>query len=265
MPENRRDNWILKLPGEVERFEANFTGNAYSSHRHEEYTVALTTRGVQRFNYRGQLRYSLPGQAVILHPDELHDGSAGTDDPFGYRAITINPNKIQEVLEGGPLPFIEGGVVTTGKILEVTKRLLEDYSCELSFLEYEGLVFELVDSLNETSINVKRTHKPNYNVIKVVREFIEEHFLEEFSLDELSKISGYTKWQLSRDFKSLFGISPYQYVLFLRLTLAKKQLTEGQDLLSVTYSNGFSDQSHFTRKFKQRFGVTPKKWINLLK
>ncbi|QIG53125.1 hypothetical protein G6N82_02215 [Altererythrobacter sp. BO-6] len=58
----------------VERVTNRLVGAAFSPHRHDTYTVAVTMAGVQTFNYRGEMRYSLPGQVLILHPDELHDG-----------------------------------------------------------------------------------------------------------------------------------------------------------------------------------------------
>ena len=58
----------------VELIEAQLRGGSFSPHRHDTYTIAVTTTGVQSFNYRGDRWRSLPGQAVILHPDEVHDG-----------------------------------------------------------------------------------------------------------------------------------------------------------------------------------------------
>jgi len=39
---------------------------------------------------------SLPGQVVVLHPDETHDGRAGTRDGFGYRIVYVAPARIEE-------------------------------------------------------------------------------------------------------------------------------------------------------------------------
>ena len=74
----KNKSWVSRADGETERIEACFSGLAYAPHSHDTYTLALTTQGVQSFNYRGELRHSLPGEVVILHPDETHDGQAGT-------------------------------------------------------------------------------------------------------------------------------------------------------------------------------------------
>lgn len=80
-------DWIRigrSRPG-LERVEARFAGHAFAPHRHDTYAIGLTLSGVQTFRYRGERRHCLPGQCHILHPDETHDGGAGTDEGFGYR------------------------------------------------------------------------------------------------------------------------------------------------------------------------------------
>lgn len=92
-------------PG-IERAEAFFSGRGFEPHRHDTYAIGLTLAGVQTFRYRGQLRVCLPGQMQILHPDETHDGAAGTDAGFGYRIVYIEPELVRRALNDGPLPFV---------------------------------------------------------------------------------------------------------------------------------------------------------------
>src|SRR5260370_6544211 len=68
--------------GGIERPEARFLGRAFAPHRHDTYAIGITLWGVQTFSYRGMLRRCLPGQCHVLHPDELHDGAAGSDAGF---------------------------------------------------------------------------------------------------------------------------------------------------------------------------------------
>ncbi|MEE7566714.1 AraC family transcriptional regulator, partial [Xanthomonas sp. Kuri4-3] len=96
------DGWIhnaAAAPG-LERIEAYFGGHGYGLHRHDTYAIGLTLAGVQCFRYRRSLRASLAGTAMVLHPDELHDGQAGTADGFRYRMLYLAPGLLQEVLGG---------------------------------------------------------------------------------------------------------------------------------------------------------------------
>ena len=90
--------WLLRAPGPVERVEARFAGAAYAPHRHDTYAIGITLEGVQRFDYRGATRNSLPGGIVVLHPDELHDGRAGDERAFRYRSLYLAPADMQKRL-----------------------------------------------------------------------------------------------------------------------------------------------------------------------
>src|SRR5690349_4094802 len=97
--------------GGLERLEARFPGQAFAPHRHDTYAIGITLSGVQAFRYRGVLRRCLPGQCHILHPDELHDGAAGTDAGFAYRIAYVDPALVQQALGGRSLPFVADPVL----------------------------------------------------------------------------------------------------------------------------------------------------------
>src|SRR5215212_5059855 len=103
--------------GGVELFAARLQRLSYRRHRHDTYAISLTESGVQAFSYRGATHVSTPGQVVVLHPDESHDGHAGTDAGFGYRQLYIEPAMIFEATRAlgdgaGFLPFVRQPVTT---------------------------------------------------------------------------------------------------------------------------------------------------------
>ena len=106
-------DWVVaSRPGEgVELLRAWFGGRAYARHRHDTYAIGVTDAGVQTFDYRGRVERSLPGQIVVLHPDEMHDGRPGTDSGFGYRIVYVDPSRIADAIRTisgspTPLPFV---------------------------------------------------------------------------------------------------------------------------------------------------------------
>ncbi len=108
MSQQKSADWVrlAQSPSQTERIEAFFGGHGYEPHRHDTYAIGQTIAGVQSFHYRGGLQHSLPGGTMVLHPDEIHDGEAGTEAGFHYRMVYIEPALIQKILGGRPLPFI---------------------------------------------------------------------------------------------------------------------------------------------------------------
>src|SRR5260370_399037 len=116
-------DWIFSTApnGGVELRRAWFAGRAYSGHRHDTYAIGVTETGIQTFDYRGATRTSAPGQVVVLHPDEPHDGRAGSAAGFGYRIAYVAPSLVADAAHAlcgtaVPLPFV-GAVVSSNALL----------------------------------------------------------------------------------------------------------------------------------------------------
>ena len=113
---DRAGDRIVSAPasGGMERIEAWFSGNAYDPHRHDTYAIGVTIEGVQAFRYRGAVRRSLPGQIIVLHPDEVHDAGAATETGLRYRMLYLEPSLVADSLarRGRTLPFVKEGVIS---------------------------------------------------------------------------------------------------------------------------------------------------------
>ena len=112
----------------LERIEAYFGGRGYEMHRHDTYAIGRTLSGVQSFHYRRGLRHSLPGGTLVLHPDEAHDGRAGTDAGFRYRMLYVEPALVQRMPGGQPLPFVPGGLSDDPRLRAAAEPLLRTMS-----------------------------------------------------------------------------------------------------------------------------------------
>jgi AraC-like DNA-binding protein len=92
-----------------------------------------------------------------------------------------------------------------------------------------------------------------------IREYIEVHLTENIELEALADIAGLSKWHFARAFKQSVGTPPHCYVIQRRLELARELLAETDlSLAQIALQSGFSDQSHFSRRFRMFFGATPR-------
>ena len=258
------ENWVLRAPGEVDRIEARFTGAAFAPHRHDTYAIGVTLGGVQTFDYRGEARHSLPGQMIVLHPDELHDGRAGDGKAFRYRTVYIRPADLQEVLGGRTLPFIDGGLSSDPRLAEAVELLLADYDRPLTLLEYQDALVGIAAALEAASGGVSVIRRANREAAQTARDYIEACLDEAFSLQDLEQATGHDRWQLSRDFRAMFGASPYRYLILRRLEKAQGLLLDGLSGADAAAACGFADQSHLGRLFRKTWGLTPNAWLKIM-
>lgn len=274
-------DWILRAApsGHVERIEAYFGGHGYDMHRHDTYAIGRTLSGVQSFNYRRSCRHSLPGGTIVLHPDELHDGQAGTDAGFHYRMIYIEPALIQQILGGRPLPYIADGISHDARLRAASDALLQSTRAAIDPLQEDDALFDLAHALNAAGGRPLGRRRPDYRAAERARQFVHDSFINDsfindslvhhapdqpLTLDRLAQAAGQDRWTLSRDFRALFGTSPYRYVMLRRLDLARRLIAAGRPLADAAAAAGFTDQSHLTHRHVQTYGITPDRWRRML-
>ena len=217
--------------------------------------------GVQAFNYRGAMRHSLPGQVLILHPEEVHDGHCCDEAGFSYRAAYVPPTHVQAVLGGAELPFIANGTTTNPDLIEAAMNMVIDCAGVEDPGAYEEALYDLAQAMNEVAGKVPSVRIANRAAVMRAREFLDASFVSGVRLDQLEQVAGYDRWQLSRDFRALLGTSPYRYLQHRRVDLAKRLMREGAKLAETAHGAGFADQSHFGRTFRKAVGLTPREWL----
>ncbi|CNE58638.1 AraC family transcriptional regulator [Yersinia nurmii] len=94
--------------------------------------------------------------------------------------------------------------------------------------------------------------------IEELIEWIEINLEKRPTLDDVAKISGYSKWHLQRKFKSIVGLQLASYIRGRVLTRAAVALRiSRRPIIEISDELGFDSQQTFTRTFKKRFGTTP--------
>ena len=247
----------------VERIEAWFHGKAYAMHRHDTYAIGRTLAGVQSFSYRRSQRNSLPGNTIVLHPDEPHDGQAGTGEGFRYRMIYVKPAIFQDMLGGRALPFLEGGVTTDPRLAAATATLLQHVGHTIEPLEQSDALAELAHALAAVAGMPARRSKGDFVAARRARDYLHANGERVVTLDELEVATGRDRWSLSHDFRMFYGTSPYRYLTMRRLDAVRHMLLAGTSLADAAVAAGFADQSHMTRHFSKTFGLTPGRWLQI--
>lgn len=250
-------------PG-IERIEAFFTGHAYDPHRHDSYALGLTLSGLQRFDYRGARRDSVAGNAIVLHPDEVHNGRSGVESGFRYRMLYLEPRLVRDALgeRARTLPFVPAAVSSDPALVRAIGRSLSDLDRPLAPIEADDRVLDLADAMLALDPAIARDtgSTPALAACERVRQFLDAHLDRNVASSELEAVSGLDRFAMARHFRLSFGTSPYHYLVMRRLDRARALLCAGDTLAEIAFACGFADQSHLTRHFRKAFGVTPGRW-----
>jgi len=241
----------------VQRISAWFAGAGYGRHRHDTYAIGVTESGVQSFWYRGTTHSSLPGEVVVLHPDETHDGYAGTDAGFGYRLLYIEPQRIAQAC--GALPFVASPVIRNDRVARTVRGAFDD---DLAPDASEALIHEVAEALLHQAGAAPKRMRIDEAAIERARQLLEAALPGSVRSSELEAVSGLSRFDLARQFRARLGTSPYRYSLMRRLDRARARLSR-RPIADVALEAGFADQAHFTRAFRAAHGVSPGRYARL--
>lgn len=250
----------------LERIEAFFGGHAYDPHRHDTYALGLTLSGVQSFDYRGGRQDSLAGNAIVLHPDEIHNGRSGVESGFRYRMLYLEPRLVRAALGEGArtLPFVKTAVSSDARLVEAVGRGLASLDAPFDELERDAVIAGIADALLALAPDAARAigFTPDFAAAERVRQCLHDDHGAITSV-RLEAIADLDRFALARHFRAAFGTSPYHYLVMRRLDRARALLGTGAGLADIAATCGFADQSHLTRQFRRAFGLPPGRWRRL--
>lgn len=118
-----------------------------------------------------------------------------------------------------------------------------------TFVALAGIMWDLVHELDISQ---------PFEDMRVVVDHIFAHYDKRISLETLASLRFLSPRQLERRFRGLFHTSPTEFILKVRLDTATRLLIESNSSITeIAMQCGFYDNSHFTRQFKKKLGVSP--------
>ncbi|MCB0597884.1 MAG: helix-turn-helix transcriptional regulator [Phaeodactylibacter sp.] len=101
------------------------------------------------------------------------------------------------------------------------------------------------------------TKQEIYRRLSRAHVFILENFAEPVSLEDLERIAFFSKFHIVRLYRQIYGLTPYQHILHLRIGRAKELLRKDHSPTEVALRLSFSDRRAFAKTFKKIAGVSP--------
>lgn len=235
---------------------------------HDTYTLCIVDKNHRSSSvnkYRSKNHVAGPGDILFFEPGEYH--ATEKINGFGtFKVIMLNNATVASALQD--LHFKSAphfGLFSTkdNELFSLMSKLLQTVDGGTTHLEIESCFTRSLEMIFGKFTEGKAEEKNDFSKRKVerVREYLFHHYNEHSSLDRLSAVSGLSKFHLVRAFKKYYGLTPHAFQLQLSILDAKKSIEDDRPIdLSC-----FTDQSHFIKKYKQIWGITPGHYASMMK
>lgn len=243
--------------------DASYGNFAFRRHYHLELHIGLIVGGAQRYHCRGASHRASPGQLVIMPPDQLHDGQSHGDGGYRTKVFTLGTPWLSASLGemtgqkelGFPQHQVDDPALYRG-LIAAHRVLGEGHQATLT---QDCLPLEMLEQLvsRHGSLQLRRSPRLGRRDLDEIRDYMMANLDQPIRLADLARLCDLTETGLSRAFKSTTGLPPYAWLCRFRLEKAMEWLREGRCVTQVAQSVGFYDQAHFSRVFKQQFGLSP--------
>lgn len=247
-------------------------------HYHDAYELYLQLDG-KRYLFYDNICYTLErGDVAVIKPFELHCAESRDADYYERYVLNFREDVLSSVLSESELCFllerINGCVIhlseeQTVKLSEYFSRA-EEYAKQSGFFSKKLLhtaVFQLVLKIleyTEGSPNVTG-NQTEPNIIKALR-YIDKHYTENISLDDIAQTVHMSKFYFCRKFHSTTGATVLEYLNNVRLTKVHNLLlSTDMTIDEIATITGFSSAVNLTRAFKKVYGNTPRDFRKLKK
>lgn len=211
-------------------------------------------------------RKAVAGICIDVAPDILSEAVASYMEPD----TPVSDMDLDRFFNSGD--FMENKYTATNThlgacLLEVEHALKEDPS--LDFQMNREFYLLLAEKIVQDHIPVFRklrsvkavkpeTRKDLLRKVEKARDYIDLFYQKELGIAHIAREAGLSEYHFFRLFRSVYTLSPHQYILRKRLTFAKELIR--QEAVSVSVAavmSGFSDVHAFSKAYRKFFGHAP--------
>ncbi len=261
------------------RFNHQRTPNpvAMDFHLHNEFEIYFFIAGNVRYFIEKNVYPLRSGDILLMNNHEIHRPTFG---PGVYERMTLHfdPQLIRAVCppgvnllqcfterskgEGNQLNLQPSQVEKVYQLLEQIERVELQFGEAAPVLRLTYLI-ELLAYINKAFASVQPEPPEPVTVpekLAPVLDYIDANLDGDLTLEALERQLYINRFHLSRVFKQYTGSSIHEYIVYKRISRAKKLLAEGFNVTEACQLAGFRDYSNFIRVFKKATGVAPGKY-----
>lgn len=262
-------------------------------HWHEELEINLVKEGTAQFHIGEDIIQLGEGQSILINRDilhSIHDASSGNcvilSMMFHPHFLFEDENSSTAALYMKPLISDPNFHYMIFDRKDIWGRNMLTYihnMMETNFTKEFGYELITKSNLSEFWLNLLKKIKvqplqrdtnakafsPDQNRVKEAILYIEEHFNESISLDDIANSIHISKSECCRCFKRAVGFTPFEYLMRYRILQAAERILmndkSASSIANLAASVGFNNTSYFNKLFKEYFHCTPLQYRKMCK
>lgn len=249
-----------ELRMEAYRFEG--IAQPFPNHFHEYYVIGLVEEGERRLSCKNRDYVLQKGNMALFNPGDNHACVQNGGGTWDYRGLNISKDVMRD---------LTGEITGRWELPGFSETVIADEEAACCLYSLHVLIMEGVREFGKEeslllllSLLLQKYGQPFESCVPESRgeieracAFMEQHYAERISLDQICRSAGLGKSALLRAFTKAKGVTPYRYLENIRIGKAKKLLEQGIAPVEAALRTGFSDQSHFTNYFSRFIGLAP--------
>ena len=248
---------------------AHSFGPASRNHYLFHYVLSGTGR-LMANDSKGQTKeYQIKsGQGFMIFPKQINTYIADQELPWEYAWIEFDGLRAKEIVELAGLtpdhPVYHASSKELRELMKDEMLYIAEHG-DASPFHLIGHLFLFIDYLSRSSVtmHLSSSGKVRDFYIKEALNYIEQNFQNNISVEGIAQFCGLNRTYFGRIFKETVGKSPQQFLLSYRMAKAA-ELLKLTDLSISDIGNavGYPNQLHFSRAYKNVYGVSPREWRN---
>ena len=212
-------------------------------------------------------RYDLEaGQGFLITPGQINTYSADQLQPWKYVWLEFDGLRVAEYLNEAGLsaahPVYQPKTAGQAERVRDIMLYMTDHA-NASPLHLIGHLCLFLDALIQTSSarrEPRETQLRDFYIQEAV-SYMELNYQRELTVEEIAGACQLNRSYFSKLFKEKKGCPPQEFLIRLRLTKAAELMKQSTvSIGDISASCGYPNQLHFSRAFKQRYGVSPREW-----
>ncbi|MCX7714448.1 MAG: AraC family transcriptional regulator [Clostridia bacterium] len=236
-------------------------GHFYCNHRYEtsrigldNYLIIYIKNGKGLLIYEGKTTYVKKGEIIFINCNRPHTYKSDPD----WESVWMHFNgtgakQYYDIIEEkmGNVSYVGEGMIYQ-VLMSILKTFRDNEPMNEAIMSC--YIQRILAELYQNTCNAKR----NSGILFDVLQYIQENYNKNISLDDLCNLVHLSPYYFCRMFKKEMGYAPYEYIIVVRINMAKRLLKKtNKTIKEIAFETGFNSEANFIRTFKVYTNMTP--------